>query len=192
MILDLFGLISVYASGSCRDLSTSIYAMALAAVVLVYVVIHVFFSALHHQKDKQDDDEDRLLEKRHKPDWPTEIRSVWIAIEYRVLLAACATLKVQASQSALNLAIRSSNRHGVALPPRADPLPPELLAAGDLQQVGAPLPSPSPSLALSPSHPPHRHISLSLFFRSCPMEPWPCPASSSSTDLKLPPDSAGK
>ncbi|VAI62335.1 unnamed protein product [Triticum turgidum subsp. durum] len=31
MILDLFGLIGAYAAGSCRDVSTSIYAMALAA-----------------------------------------------------------------------------------------------------------------------------------------------------------------
>ncbi|VAI50823.1 unnamed protein product [Triticum turgidum subsp. durum] len=30
MILDLFGLIGAYAAGSCRDVSTSIYAMALS------------------------------------------------------------------------------------------------------------------------------------------------------------------
>ncbi|TVU51625.1 hypothetical protein EJB05_03065, partial [Eragrostis curvula] len=41
MILDLFGLIGAYAAGSCRDVRTSIYAMALAGAVLVYVVIHV-------------------------------------------------------------------------------------------------------------------------------------------------------
>ncbi|TVU51631.1 hypothetical protein EJB05_03071, partial [Eragrostis curvula] len=52
MILDLFGLIGAYAAGSCRDVNTSIYAMALAGVVLVYVVIHVvFFTLGHHEVD---------------------------------------------------------------------------------------------------------------------------------------------
>ncbi|CAN6338171.1 unnamed protein product [Urochloa humidicola] len=41
MILDLLGLIGAYAAGSCRDVGTSIYAMALAGAVLVYVVIHL-------------------------------------------------------------------------------------------------------------------------------------------------------
>ncbi|CAN6328896.1 unnamed protein product [Urochloa humidicola] len=41
MVLDLFGLIGAYAAGSCRDVGTSIYAMALAGAVLVYVVIHL-------------------------------------------------------------------------------------------------------------------------------------------------------
>jgi len=35
MILDLFGLIGAYAAGSCRDVNTSIHAMALAGAVLV-------------------------------------------------------------------------------------------------------------------------------------------------------------
>uniref|UniRef100_A0ACD5WJV7 Uncharacterized protein n=1 Tax=Avena sativa TaxID=4498 RepID=A0ACD5WJV7_AVESA len=48
MILDLFGLIGAYAAGSCRDVSTSIYAMALAGAVLVYVVIHIIFFTLNH------------------------------------------------------------------------------------------------------------------------------------------------
>ncbi|AQK99419.1 uncharacterized protein [Zea mays] len=48
MILDLFGLIGAYAAGSCRDVSTSIYAVALAGAVLVYVVIHVVFFTLGH------------------------------------------------------------------------------------------------------------------------------------------------
>jgi zinc transporter ZupT len=65
MILDLFGLIGAYAAGSCRDVNHSIYAMALAGAVLVYVVIHVAFFTLDH-KEKQDDIEDRLLEKRRK------------------------------------------------------------------------------------------------------------------------------
>ncbi|XP_044955519.1 uncharacterized protein LOC123406094 [Hordeum vulgare subsp. vulgare] len=65
MILDLFGLIGAYAAGSCRDVNTSIYAMALAGAVLVYVVIHVVFFTLDH-KDQKDDQADQLLEKRRK------------------------------------------------------------------------------------------------------------------------------
>ncbi|XP_047080343.1 uncharacterized protein LOC124691107 [Lolium rigidum] len=65
MIFDLFGLIGAYAAGSCRDVNHSIYAMALAGAVLVYVVIHVIFLTLDH-KDKKDDAKDRLLEKRRK------------------------------------------------------------------------------------------------------------------------------
>uniref|UniRef100_A0A804LI34 PGG domain-containing protein n=1 Tax=Zea mays TaxID=4577 RepID=A0A804LI34_MAIZE len=78
MVLDLFGLIGAYAAGSCRDVSTSIYAMALAGAVLVYVVIHVVFLTLD-EKDgssaRRNDDasfEERekkeagLVEKRRK------------------------------------------------------------------------------------------------------------------------------
>uniref|UniRef100_A0A0D9WPG7 PGG domain-containing protein n=1 Tax=Leersia perrieri TaxID=77586 RepID=A0A0D9WPG7_9ORYZ len=46
MILDLFGLMGAYAAGSCRDITTSIYIIALAGAVLVYVVIHVVFVTL--------------------------------------------------------------------------------------------------------------------------------------------------
>ncbi|KAF7086556.1 hypothetical protein CFC21_089844 [Triticum aestivum] len=66
MILDLFGLIGAYAAGSCRDVSTSIYAMALAGAVLVYVVIHVVFFTLDYKVTKNNDQKDRLLEKRRK------------------------------------------------------------------------------------------------------------------------------
>ncbi|KAF7081077.1 hypothetical protein CFC21_085051 [Triticum aestivum] len=66
MILDLFGLIGAYAAGSCRDVSTSIYAMALAGAVLVYVVIHVVFFTLDHKDKGNNDQEDRSLEKRRK------------------------------------------------------------------------------------------------------------------------------
>ncbi|KAI4982781.1 hypothetical protein ZWY2020_023273 [Hordeum vulgare] len=66
MILDLFGLIGAYAAGSCRDVNTSIYAIALAGAVLVYVVIHVVFFTLDHKDKKEDDQEDQLLEKRRK------------------------------------------------------------------------------------------------------------------------------
>ncbi|XP_066334210.1 uncharacterized protein [Miscanthus floridulus] len=48
MILDLFGLIGAYAAGSSRDTSTSIYTLAIAGGVLVYVVIHVVFFTLDH------------------------------------------------------------------------------------------------------------------------------------------------
>jgi len=70
MILDLLGLISAYAAGSCRDVTTSIYAMALAGAVLVYVVIHVVLFTLDHNeaaapvvsgKEKEDP-----VEKRRK------------------------------------------------------------------------------------------------------------------------------
>uniref|UniRef100_A0ACD6AJ00 Uncharacterized protein n=1 Tax=Avena sativa TaxID=4498 RepID=A0ACD6AJ00_AVESA len=65
MILDLFGLIGAYAAGSCRDVSTSIYAMALAGAVLVYVVIHVVFFTLNHA-DTITEEQIRLVEKRRK------------------------------------------------------------------------------------------------------------------------------
>ncbi|TVU11492.1 hypothetical protein EJB05_45080, partial [Eragrostis curvula] len=55
MILDLFGLISAYAAGSCRDENTSIYVVSLAGIVLVYVVIHIVFFTLDHD-DNQDAD----------------------------------------------------------------------------------------------------------------------------------------
>ncbi|KAL6854364.1 hypothetical protein ACP4OV_019267 [Aristida adscensionis] len=48
MILDLFGLIGAYAAGSCRDVSTSVYAIAISGAVLVYVVIHIVFTTLDH------------------------------------------------------------------------------------------------------------------------------------------------
>lgn len=54
MILDLFGLISAYAAGSCRDEITSIYVVALAGIVLVYVVIHIIFFTLDHKDNHRD------------------------------------------------------------------------------------------------------------------------------------------
>ncbi|KAL6622932.1 hypothetical protein ACP70R_032811 [Stipagrostis hirtigluma subsp. patula] len=56
MILDLFGLISAYAAGSCRDLSTSIYVVALAGAVLIYVVIHIIIFTLDNKKSIPDDE----------------------------------------------------------------------------------------------------------------------------------------
>ncbi|KAG2563781.1 hypothetical protein PVAP13_8KG361700 [Panicum virgatum] len=43
MVLDLFALIGAYAAGSCRDTNTSIYTVAMAGAVLIYVVIHIVF-----------------------------------------------------------------------------------------------------------------------------------------------------
>ncbi|CAD6255988.1 unnamed protein product [Miscanthus lutarioriparius] len=49
IILDLFALVGAYATGSCRDTSTSIYTVAMAGAVLIYVVIHiVFFTTAEH------------------------------------------------------------------------------------------------------------------------------------------------
>ncbi|KAL6596687.1 hypothetical protein ACP70R_047330 [Stipagrostis hirtigluma subsp. patula] len=62
MILDLFGLMGAYAAGSNRDASNSIYVIAIAGVVLVYVVTHIVFFTLDHQ----DNGNDVALEKRRK------------------------------------------------------------------------------------------------------------------------------
>ncbi|TKW01994.1 hypothetical protein SEVIR_8G215332v4 [Setaria viridis] len=50
LILDLFCLIGAYAAGSCRDTGTSVYTLALAGGVLVYVVIHIVFFTLDLSK----------------------------------------------------------------------------------------------------------------------------------------------
>ncbi|CAO2145897.1 unnamed protein product [Urochloa humidicola] len=65
MILDLFGLIGAYAAGCCRDVSTSIYAIALAGAVLVYVVIHVVFITLDHT-NRSKEEEDKHVESTRK------------------------------------------------------------------------------------------------------------------------------
>ncbi|KAF7005949.1 hypothetical protein CFC21_021029 [Triticum aestivum] len=41
MVLDLIGLVIAYAAGSTRDTSTSIYVVAVACLVLSYVVVHI-------------------------------------------------------------------------------------------------------------------------------------------------------
>ncbi|KXG29002.1 hypothetical protein SORBI_3005G196500 [Sorghum bicolor] len=46
MILDLFALIGAFAAGGARDTSTSVYTVALAGAVLIYVVIHIVFFTL--------------------------------------------------------------------------------------------------------------------------------------------------
>ncbi|KAJ1259046.1 hypothetical protein BS78_10G123200 [Paspalum vaginatum] len=65
MILVLFGLMGAYAAGSCREVSTSIYVIALAGAVLVYVVIHVVFFFAPEDYRKQGDD-DKVVHKRRK------------------------------------------------------------------------------------------------------------------------------
>uniref|UniRef100_A0A0D9WPG2 PGG domain-containing protein n=1 Tax=Leersia perrieri TaxID=77586 RepID=A0A0D9WPG2_9ORYZ len=65
MIMDLFGLIGAYSAGSCRDVTTSIYVIALAGAVLVYVVIHVVFATLEDEKDLNPEDK-KLVDKRRK------------------------------------------------------------------------------------------------------------------------------
>ncbi|XP_066375784.1 uncharacterized protein [Miscanthus floridulus] len=64
MILDLFGLISAYAAGCCRDETTSIYVVALAGIVLVYVVIHIVLFTLPDHKDSNPDAEKKLENRR--------------------------------------------------------------------------------------------------------------------------------
>ncbi|CAL4979254.1 unnamed protein product [Urochloa decumbens] len=62
MILDFFGLIGAYAAGSCRDTNTSIYTVALAGGVLIYVVIHIVFLTL----DQSDHDEMKEKYEKHR------------------------------------------------------------------------------------------------------------------------------
>ncbi|XP_037451008.1 uncharacterized protein LOC119321424 [Triticum dicoccoides] len=61
MILDLFSLMGAYAAGSCRDTSTSVYIVAIAGAVLIYVVIHIVFFTLDH-RDMKDDVLDKYRE----------------------------------------------------------------------------------------------------------------------------------
>ncbi|RCV21307.1 hypothetical protein SETIT_4G129000v2 [Setaria italica] len=64
MILGLFSLMGAYAAGSCRDVSTSIYVIALAGAVLVYVVIHV--AVFMPEDNWRQDDDDMAVHKRRK------------------------------------------------------------------------------------------------------------------------------
>ncbi|KAM3196490.1 hypothetical protein ACQJBY_072259 [Aegilops geniculata] len=41
LVLDLFGLITAYGAGSTREVTQSIYIVALAGIVLVYVIVHI-------------------------------------------------------------------------------------------------------------------------------------------------------
>ncbi|KAK3125226.1 hypothetical protein QOZ80_7BG0601980 [Eleusine coracana subsp. coracana] len=66
MVLDLMGLIGAYAAGSCRDVSTSIYAVSLAGAMLVYVVIHVILFTLDHNDANRIGNDEASLEKKRK------------------------------------------------------------------------------------------------------------------------------
>ncbi|CAL5065721.1 unnamed protein product [Urochloa decumbens] len=69
MILDLLGLVGAYAAGSCRDVGTSLYVVALAAAVVVYVAIHaaVFYAVKGSSTSGGGGDDDEVVvEKRRK------------------------------------------------------------------------------------------------------------------------------
>ncbi|XP_024311828.1 uncharacterized protein LOC112269384 [Brachypodium distachyon] len=44
VVLDLLGLLGAYAAGSCRDWETSAYVIALVAVVVIFITVHVLLS----------------------------------------------------------------------------------------------------------------------------------------------------
>ncbi|TVU05480.1 hypothetical protein EJB05_48646, partial [Eragrostis curvula] len=67
MVLDLIGLVGAYATGSCRDVNSSVHAVGLGGAVLVYVVIHVILFTLDRSAMViNDDGEAASLEKRRK------------------------------------------------------------------------------------------------------------------------------
>ncbi|XP_044335437.1 uncharacterized protein [Triticum aestivum] len=61
MVLDLIGLVIAYAAGSTRDASTSIYVVAVACLVLSYVVVHI---ALGGEKENVAAEPEQLDDKR--------------------------------------------------------------------------------------------------------------------------------
>ncbi|CAN6381884.1 unnamed protein product [Urochloa humidicola] len=87
MILDLFGLIGAYAAGSCRDTSTSIYTLAMAGGVLIYVVIHIVFFTLDPSKTRDRSES----EKKHEEGKLEKKREVLL-----LLAILAATLTYQA------------------------------------------------------------------------------------------------
>uniref|UniRef100_A0ACD5TQT0 Uncharacterized protein n=1 Tax=Avena sativa TaxID=4498 RepID=A0ACD5TQT0_AVESA len=66
MILDLLSLVGAYAIGSCRDETTTVYAMGIGGAALVYVVLHVVL--LDHKDilhaDQRNDDANLALYRR--------------------------------------------------------------------------------------------------------------------------------
>uniref|UniRef100_A0ACD5TS17 Uncharacterized protein n=1 Tax=Avena sativa TaxID=4498 RepID=A0ACD5TS17_AVESA len=66
MILELFGLIGAYAAGACREVTQSIYVMALAGAILFYVVIHVIFFSLEQVGNDFYFEELKEVEKKRK------------------------------------------------------------------------------------------------------------------------------
>lgn len=78
MILDLFGLMSAYAAGSCRDLATTIYVSALAVAVFAYTIANVAaFSTLGHRRESKlmlwvDGTVQKVLQMLHLSDGQSE------------------------------------------------------------------------------------------------------------------------
>jgi hypothetical protein len=61
MVLDMFALVGAYAAGSCRDLTTSVVVVGLAAALVLYVVVQVLFFTMRAEETTS-----TLPEKKHK------------------------------------------------------------------------------------------------------------------------------
>uniref|UniRef100_A0A8R7QV28 PGG domain-containing protein n=2 Tax=Triticum urartu TaxID=4572 RepID=A0A8R7QV28_TRIUA len=64
LVLDLFGLITAYGAGSTREVTQSIYIVALAGIVLVYVIVHI--TIRDHDAELVDDEEVKHLDDKRK------------------------------------------------------------------------------------------------------------------------------
>ncbi|XBI76723.1 hypothetical protein VPH35_069923 [Triticum aestivum] len=64
LVLDLFGLITAYGAGSTRDVKSSIYIVALAGLVLVYVIVHI--TIRDHDPEPADDAAVKDLDSKRK------------------------------------------------------------------------------------------------------------------------------
>ncbi|CAL5052506.1 unnamed protein product [Urochloa decumbens] len=66
VVLDLLGLMGAYATGSCRDVRTSVYVFALAAVIFVGVVIPAVIQRTPSSAPVLPEKDEKELEKRRK------------------------------------------------------------------------------------------------------------------------------
>ncbi|CAL5038126.1 unnamed protein product [Urochloa decumbens] len=66
VVLDLLGLMGAYATGSCRDVRTSVYVFALAGVIFVGVVIPAVIQRTPSSPPVLPENDDKQLEKRRK------------------------------------------------------------------------------------------------------------------------------
>ncbi|KAF7092895.1 hypothetical protein CFC21_095346 [Triticum aestivum] len=64
LVLDLFGLITAYGAGNTREVTQSIYIVALAGIVLVYVIVHI--TIRDHDAEPVDDEEVKHLDDKRK------------------------------------------------------------------------------------------------------------------------------
>ncbi|VAH99325.1 unnamed protein product [Triticum turgidum subsp. durum] len=64
LVLDLFGLITAYGAGSTREVTQSIYIVALAGIVLVYVIVHI--TIRDHDPEPVGDDAVKHLDDKRK------------------------------------------------------------------------------------------------------------------------------